>query len=195
MAFSRAVFTRLGLSLQAKLETGTPLKLTRAVSSDNSVEPSLLYQQTEIQRPKQTLTMQTVYTKENKAYIELELSNAGLETPYKLQQIGIYAEDPDLGEILYFISQDDDIPDTIPTSVSVPNYITTFDFQIAKANADNIKITVDPAEAVPRREFEEYKQELIEDRNTTPNSCIEFHGILEREKQYHDLRKISGVEV
>lgn len=163
MAFTRAVFTRLGLSLQAKLETGIPLKLTRAVSSDSSVEPNLLYQQSEIKKPKQTLTLQTVYTKENNAYIKLELSNEGLKSHYQLRQIGIYAEDPDLGEILYFISQDDGTPDTIPTAESVPNYIIAFDFQIAKANAENIKITVDPAATVPLREFDEYKQELIDD--------------------------------
>lgn len=165
MAFKEAILTRQGLSLQAKLDTGgVKLNVIRAVSSDDVVDTALLPQQTVIKNPIQTLVLGERRAENNQTILPVTLYNEGVVAPYTLRQIGVYAEDPDIGEILYLIAQDTDSPDTIPTEERIPNYRISFEFSVFALNAeDKVVVNIDKAGAVPRREFDAYKQELIED--------------------------------
>lgn len=104
--WANAVITKKGLALQAKLTQGHTLDITRAVTGTGYVAPALLQNQTAVTGIKQSLTARQVsYPEEGKCAMPLMLTNEGLTAGYTARQVGIYATDPDEGEILYFIAQ------------------------------------------------------------------------------------------
>lgn len=142
--WANTVVTQLGLNLQAKLEASTQLTLTKAVTSTNYVNPDTLIRQTTMPNQKQTLILNDVIPMEGgKAVFPITLTNINLTESYTLHQIGVFATDPDLGEILYFIAQAEQ-PDPIPTAAELPDFTITYRFNMIKANAGNIVATIDP---------------------------------------------------
>lgn len=143
--WKNTVVTQLGLNLQAKLEASAQLKLTRAVTSTNYVNPDTLVRQTTMTNQKQTLILNDVIPMDGgKAIFPITLTNINLVTGYTLNQIGVFATDPDLGEILYFIAQAEQ-PDPIPPASELPDFTITYRFSMIKANAGSIVATIDPA--------------------------------------------------
>ena len=90
---------------------------------------------------------------------------------YKATQVGIYAIDPDDGEILLFISQSADAASgtIVPSATEMAGYSAEWNFYLRYGQADGVNITVDPTAAVSREEMEEYvknntfSQKQIED--------------------------------
>ena len=148
--WQNAVFTNKGLALQAKLIAGTTLNITRAVSGSGYVTPGALGQQTAVSSPKQTLSfMNVIYPEEGKVCLPCRLTNDGLSAGYTAMQVGIYATDPDEGEILYFIVQADSGSGTIvPSAVEMPGFSAEWDFYFQYGQADDVSVTVDPSNAV-----------------------------------------------
>lgn len=142
--WQNAVVTQRGLNLQAKLETGSTLMLTKAVSSTNYVNPATLDRMTEIPNQKQTLIMNDVVPIDGgRAIFGVMLTNINLTESYILNQIGVFARDPDLGEILYFVAQAEE-PDTIPSAAALPDFSITYSFNMIIANAGIISAAIDP---------------------------------------------------
>ena len=149
-----AVITNKGLALQAKLIEGHTLNITRAVAGTAYVQPVLLLQQTDISDIKQTLKFKKVsYPEEGKSAVPMFLTNEGLATGYIATQIGVFAEDPDEGEILYFISQAESGKGTeVPSETEMPGYHAEWTFYFQYGNADGVSVTVDPAHTISEEE-------------------------------------------
>lgn len=156
--WSNTVLTDKGLALMAKLTQGNTLNITKATTGAGYVTPGLLSKQTAVADPKQTLSFKPVsYPETGKCVLPVEMTNEGLVTGYTATQVGIYAADPDEGEILFFISQaaDAEKGTSIPSETEMPGYAAEWTFYLAYGQADKIEVTVDQAGAVPRAEFEE----------------------------------------
>lgn len=156
--WSNTVLTDKGLALMAKLTQGNTLNITKAMTGAGFVTPGFLSKQTEITDPKQTLSFKPVsYPETGKCAIPVALKNEGLTTGYEATQVGIFAEDPDEGEILFFISQAAEAGNgtTIPSQTEMPGYAAEWTFYIAYGQADKVEVTVDQAGAVSRAEFDE----------------------------------------
>lgn len=92
-------FTKKGLDLSAKLLAGTALRITRIVAgSGNTVDPA---KAVSLPQPKQTLAVNASTHSGNTATIPATLAAALAEEDYTLTELGVYARDPDEGEILY----------------------------------------------------------------------------------------------
>ena len=143
--WANSVITNKGLALQAKLIEGTALRITRAVTGTGYVTPGLLQQQTAVSGEKQPLTFRPVsYPEEGKCKLTCDLTNAGIETGYTAMQVGIYAVDPDEGEILYFITQAESGTGTIvPSETEMPGYSADWSFYFQYGHADNVTVLVD----------------------------------------------------
>ena len=142
-----AILTTKGLNLQAKLlSSGEPFEITKVTGGSGKVEVDQLPEQTAVSQKKQTLTIQKVSYSEDKksAVMSVLLSNIGLATGYSLAQVGIYANDPDEGEILYAIMQANDDGETIPAA-SEKTYSVQFDITLHFDNAATVNVTIDPA--------------------------------------------------
>lgn len=106
--FSNGVLTKKGQALIAKSEaTGAGIHITKArtgsgLHTDTSV--STLEKQTALLEPKQEFgisDLSTIPGNDGVAVITVVIHNHDLPETYLLNELGIYAEDPDEGEILY----------------------------------------------------------------------------------------------
>lgn len=145
--WANGVITNKGLALQAKLIEGTALIITRAVTGTGYVTPGLLQQQTAVTGEMQPLILQTVtYPAQGKCKLPCYLSNDELESGYTAMQVGVYAMDPDEGEILYFIVQAEAGTGTIiPSQSEVPGYSAEWNFYFQYGQADAVTVEVDPS--------------------------------------------------
>ena len=163
-SWQNAVITNKGLVLQAKMFAGKTLKITKAVAGSGYVNPTLLQQQTAVTTIKNALTIKSVrFPETGVCAIRVALTNAGVSTGYTANQIGIYAEDPDDGEILYFIAQADSNGGgvDVPAEANVPSYASEWEFYFKFGNADGVNVTISSANSVSRQEMEEVLDETV----------------------------------
>lgn len=149
--WSNAVITNLGLALQAKLIAGNTLAITKVQIGAGYVSPGLLMQQTAVTDPKKTMTMVSsiTYPEDGKCAIKINIDNDDVTTGYTAMQVGFYATDPDLGEILYFIAQAENGTGTIvPSDTEMPGYSAEWTFYFQYGQADNVTVVVDPSGTV-----------------------------------------------
>lgn len=148
--WSNAVITEKGLNLEAKLIAGTTLTITKAQTGTGTVPVANLAAQTAVTSPQQTLSFRTAsYPDTGVAAIPAYLSNDSLTTGYTATQVGIYAQDPDEGEILYFIAQANTGTGTeIPSNEEMPGFTAEWTFYLTYGQADSVTVTVNPANTV-----------------------------------------------
>lgn len=155
--WANAVITEKGLALLSKLTQGNTLDIVDAVTGAGYVTPGLLYKQTEVTNPKTSLKARAVsYPEEGKCAIPLTMTNDGLETGYEATQVGVFADDPDEGKILFFIAQSitADNGTTVPSETEMPGYCAEWTFTLQYGQADGVNVTVSPANTVNRTEVQ-----------------------------------------
>ena len=103
--WENTVLTDKGKALQAKLLQGQTWKITRVTTGAKQVPVVDLRQQTDVTEGGYDITLQPSRTEGEKSILPVLLENTGLKASYDLWQIGVFAEDPDEGEILFCISQ------------------------------------------------------------------------------------------
>ena len=144
MSWTNAAVTEAGLALQAKLVDGQTLGFLRVAAGTGTVDPSVLANQTALANEKQTLTFQPPNVLDGaKIKVPVMLNNIGLEAGYAMQQLGFFVEDPDDGEILYAIVQDE-VGDTVPSQTESPGFVIEWAFVFQFGNASEVTVTLDP---------------------------------------------------
>lgn len=138
--------TNQGLGLDAKLMGGTaPLRITKAMSGAGKVNPLLLREQTELTITKQVLDLDEKQdTGDPDSFIlPVKLSNEALDAGYVMYQLGLFAEDPELGEILYMICQTSTIEgEAIPSESEQPAFTMQWNLKIKVSDAPGVTIQV-----------------------------------------------------
>lgn len=183
--WENAVMTQQGLALQSKLIAGNRLQITKVQIGSGSVMPGLLMKQTMVSDPKVTLTQVTsiTYPESGKCAIKINVDNASIVTGFTAMQIGFYAQDPDAGEILYFIAQAEAGSGTIvPSKSEMAGYSAEWTVYFQYGQADGVNVTVDPSNTVSKSEMESYieqntinqseLEEYVKD-NTISQSAVE----------------------
>lgn len=146
-----AAITEKGLALQAKLTQGNSLTITKAVTGTGYVDPTQMLKQTAVTGPTQALTFKPVsYPETNKCAMPVCLNNDEVETGYTARQVGVYATDPDEGEILYFIAEcaGETKGTEIPSKTEMAGYSAEWTFYFQYGQADSVTVTVDPANTI-----------------------------------------------
>lgn len=162
--WDNVVYTTQGLNLMAKLQTGAALEITQAIGSDGHVSADALPALTEI-TAKQTLTLSdAIYKGNGQALLPVTLYNRGLTEGYPLRQIGIYATDPDDGEVLMLVAQSE-TPDTIPTELASPDFVANFSFHVALGNAGRINVTYSLTDMATRADLDNINAQLANKAN------------------------------
>lgn len=144
------VITAKGEELLAKLIAGTKLAITRAVTGTGYVDPDTLSAQTAVSGEKQTIELRALaYTDESKAVLHCRMSNSGLAAGYTAMQVGVYATDPDDGEILFCLAQaEEDKGSEVPSEADDPGYTALWSLHVRFGQADGVEIAVSDADAV-----------------------------------------------
>lgn len=161
--WANSVITTKGLALQAKLIAGTALTITRAVTGTGTVAAGVLQSQTAVTGEKQTMTFRGfTYPEPGRCSLPCRISNTGLTEGYTAKQVGVYAQDPDDGEILFIIMQAESGNGTvIPSESESPGYIAEWIVNFKYGQADSVELSVDPAGTVTAQEMEVYVEEVL----------------------------------
>lgn len=158
MATWSSTITQSGLALQAKLQAGCTLAITRAVTGGSAVAADTLPGLTAIPDIRQNLALGAVTVAGCKASIPVSLINRGLSESYPLHLIGVYADDPDVGEILYFVARANS-PDTIPDEFSLPDFYADFVFDLLFSDTADITVNVDSLALATKSDIEQLRAE------------------------------------
>lgn len=154
--WSNTVMTNKGLALLAKLVAGTTLTITKAQSGSGRVTTSSLPSQTSVSTPKQTLSIRSVKTTNGTAALTCYLTNDTLSTSYTVSQIGVFAQDPTDGEILFFIAQTESgTGPVIPSKTEMPGYTAEWTFNFSFGQASSVDVTVSPANTISQSQAEQ----------------------------------------
>ena len=188
--------TDVGADLQAKINAGlTTLKFTKVGVGSGSGSVNAL---TAMVHKEQDIGIGNVEANGNIVTINFTLTNKGLNAAYKMRELGLFATDPDVGEIL-FAYMTDSSPDTMPADGSATVVGLDVTLNITFSNTGNVSATIDTGAFVTQEDLEAHEKsitahsalmtkhntdttahqpiiDLINNNQTALNSKIELHN-------------------
>jgi len=145
-SFNSTIITKKGHALIAKILAGTATpNFTKIRTSDHQYPSETNFEELDsLSGIKQTVDVASV-TKVSPAKIRVSgvFTNADLEAGYYVRNIGLYAIDPQEGEILYSITTAIEA-DWMPPQDGISASSILVDIETVVGNADNVNITVNP---------------------------------------------------
>lgn len=163
--WSNAIMTDVGAALQAKVNAGkTKLTFTKIKvgSGVNSTNPLAL---TDVISSKWETTNFIVKLEGKIVSVDTVITNTGIHEAFRMSEIGLFAQDPDKGEILYAYLTDPE-PDRMPAesgSVVVSQELT---IGMVFSNTGNVSLTVNIGALVTREQL----TEAVKQHNTDISS-------------------------
>lgn len=141
-AFPTMTLTNAGQALQTKVQAGATLTFTRIALGDGQLNGQPIAPLTALISQKATVEVDSVrVVNTSTAQVAGFFSNADISTGFWWRETGVFAQDPDVGEILYGYTNAGDAGDYIPTvaDTRVEKYIYC---SIAVASATTVDITI-----------------------------------------------------
>lgn len=141
-AFPKMTLTNAGQALQTKVLAGETLTFTRIALGDGQLNGQPIAPLTALISQKATVEVDSVrVVNTTTAQVAGFFSNADISTGFWWRETGVFAQDPDVGEVLYGYTNAGDAGDYIPTvaDTRIEKYIYC---SIAVANADTVNITI-----------------------------------------------------
>ena len=147
--------TNHGAELQAKVNTGnTTLTFTKLALGSGEAEGSL-ENMTELSHKEMDMTIKSISNEGNIVTLKSTITNEGISQAFYAREMGLYATDPDLGEILYAI-QTDPQPDNIPAEGSATVVSEDFTANLIMSNTGNVSATLDPHALMTLEDLEKH---------------------------------------
>ena len=141
-AFPKMTLTNAGQALQTKVLAGETLTFTRIALGDGQLNGQPIAPLTALISQKATVEVDSVrVVNTSTAQVAGFFSNADISTGFWWRETGVFAQDPDMGEILYGYTNAGDAGDYIPTvaDTRIEKYIYC---SIAVASATTVDITI-----------------------------------------------------
>ena len=136
--------TKKGMALMGKVISGaTGIRFTKLQASETQYKDSVIESLTSLSGVKQT-TMISKITRQSDGSVMVTgvFDNKGLEAPgYCMRTIGIFATDPDEGEILYAVMSAE-TTDFMPPDNGKSHSSVTMNLSISVGNSDAVSVTV-----------------------------------------------------
>ena len=144
MAWNEAVVTDLGKALISASLTEGNIVFRKAVGGESCSDPAAMTEQTQIAEPTHQLQIAKMERDGESITVNVRIQNMGLEKPYILRQIGLFAGlKTDEDGVLFALIQDE-IGEIIPPESENPEFLVEFDFVISVSNAEKISVNVTP---------------------------------------------------
>ncbi|MFO7153928.1 MAG: phage tail protein [Caldicoprobacter oshimai] len=144
MSFGVIAFTNRGRALQAKAQAGAQLVFTRIAVGDGQLGGQAIADLTALIHEVKSIPLNKFKTLPNgKAVIGGVLSNQDLTTGFYWRELGIFAQDPDLGEILYCYGNAGELAEYIPGPGGAEILEKQIDVVVIVENVQNISATID----------------------------------------------------
>lgn len=196
-AFKSAVITKKGQALLAKVVAGTTkFNFTSIKTSDTTLSGDLA-SKTGIGTVKQTADVASVIRQnDSNVKVSASFSNANLNSGYYVRNIGLYATDPQEGEILYSISVADE---TIATADWMPPFngigvsSLMVDLVTAVSNASSVNVTVDPTASATVAQVVDLQSQIDDVRSFVGYEEDNIYGV-EVDFSSKKITRIAGNE-
>lgn len=180
-SFNSASLTKKGMALLAKAQVRQEvIRFTKAATGDGTyTEEDVLADMTGLKEQQQEFPISTISIVDNSTvYLKFIVSNyhesVALLKGYHVTEVGIFAEDPDEGEILYTIATAvSDQSDYLPEYNNLLPSTITMEFYTTVANAAEVSIKAKSGAYVYQDDYEEYKQEMYEELRYVKNPVFE----------------------
>lgn len=164
--FNTATITEQGLALNTKVNAGrgniifTKLGIGAGIYGADTDMSSL----TGLKEPKQEVPFEKKEIKDPMTVmLRCTVNNQGVQESYRINEIGIFAQDPDIGEILYSIATADGEADTMP-AFNGENLVTiSLDSYVTVSSSSNVQINVQAGDWATQEDLERLKEELKEE--------------------------------
>lgn len=157
--WSNAIMTDVGNALQAKVNAGqTKLTFTKIKvgSGVNATNPLAL---TDVIASKWETTNIIVKREGKIVSVDTFITNSGIREAFRMSEIGLFAQDPDKGEVLYAYLTDPE-PDRMPAeggSVVVSQELT---IGMMFSNTGNVSLTVNMGALVTQEQLNEHNSAI-----------------------------------
>ena len=141
-AFPKMTLTNVGQALQTKVLAGAKLTFTRIALGDGQLNGQPISPLTNMIHQTASVPVDSVrVVSSNTCQASGFFSNADIAAGFKWRETGLFAQDPDVGEILYSYTNAGDAGDWIPTvqDTRIEKYIYC---SVAVANATTVNITI-----------------------------------------------------
>lgn len=141
-------FTRKGEQLRAKVEAGKcKLTLTKIKIGNGSVTLGDIKDMNDLKSPQLVLGISScAVSAEDDRVCEVVgiASSSNVENAFSVTELGLYANDPDVGEILYLVEIDTS-PDDMPNKNAKSPVTLTYQIELVTSNTANVTAMVSPA--------------------------------------------------
>ena len=141
-------FTRKGEQLRAKVEAGKcKLALTKIKIGNGSVALGDIKDMSDLKSPQLVLgiSLCAVSAEDDRVCEVVGIaSSSNVENAFSVTEMGLYANDPDVGEILYLMEIDTS-PDDMPNKNAQSPVTLTYQIELVTSNTANVTAMVSPA--------------------------------------------------
>lgn len=164
--FNKLIITNKGQALMAKLIAGTTtVEFTKIRTSTNVYTNAQIPALTALANVKQTIDVSRVIRTNNVAVqVEGAIENSSLTTGYKINSVGLYAKDPDEGEILYAVASvaSSDNGAWMPPFNGVAVSGAYFKLITTVSNSDNVSLQVDQAAVATVGDIQDLQNQIAD---------------------------------
>lgn len=157
--WSNATMTDVGADLQAKVNAGkTKLTFTKIKvgSGVNATNPLAL---TDVISPKWETTNFVVKQEGKIVSVDTFITNTGIHEAFRMSEIGLFAQDPDKGEILYAYLTDPE-PDRMPAEGGSVVVSQELNIGMIFSNTGNVSLTVNMGALVNQEQLKEHNTDI-----------------------------------
>ena len=157
--WSNAIMTDVGNALQAKVNAGqTKLTFTKIKvgSGVNATNPLAL---TDVISSKWETTNIIVKREGKRVSVDTFITNSGITEAFRMSEIGLFAKDPDKGEILYAYLTDPE-PDRMPAEGGSVVVSQELSIGMMFSNTGNVSLTVNMGALVNQEQLNEHNSSI-----------------------------------
>jgi len=144
LAFDGLTMTTKGINLQTKVQAGTTLNFTKIKVGDGVLSSGItLASLTDLVESKLEVEIESVTSLGDGTYrVRGTLTNANVTTGFFLREVGVFATDPDDGEILYSVANAGDECDYLPAGGGSVVVEQVVDIITAVGSASSVTATI-----------------------------------------------------
>lgn len=177
--FSKLVITNKGQALLAKMIAGSGnIEFTKVSASSTAYTDSQLEGLTSLTNVKQTSLISKV-TRTNEVAIKVEtaFTNTELTAGYYMKALGLYAVDPDVGEILYAVTRETSGNCYMPAYNGITVSGAYVQLVTTVGNADNVSLEVDQAAVATIGNIQDLQKQIADLESFVGYTDSDIYGV------------------
>lgn len=192
MAFKMPKVTNAGKKLLAKVLAGESLEFTRFKMGDGNLSDTNPDNLNNLINTVVSVNVSKISQGENFISVRGEFTNQGIEVGFYWREYGLFAQDPDEGEVLFAYSNAGEIADYIPPSTE-SDIARTLVSTISLSNASSITIIFDDSMVfATKEELDKINEVLAAVIGDPPNGSIVVTLLHEKSGSIHQFTGLNG---